>query len=286
MGHLCERMRRDMTIANYSPHTITIYLLYGKLFAKHFMRSPEEMGTEEIKAFLLHCFEVKHYSFSSYRQCYAALKYLYTITLGRPFEVERLQFPRQETRLPVVLSGTEVEALFDATHDLRFRTIFQTLYATGLRVSEVCRLEVADIDSQRMMVRVRQGKGNTDRYVPLSPKLLALLRAYYRACRPQGPALFPGGISAPHVSADSVRHALRKAALDAGICKDVTPHILRHTYATHLLEAGADVTVVQKLLGHALVKTTMIYLQISQRHLNQARIPLDLLGTPDGAVLG
>lgn len=286
MGQLCEQMRRDMTLANYSPSTINNYLLYGKRFARHFMRSPAEMGAEEVKTYLLHCLEVEQCGASVFRQRVAALKFLYRITLNRPLEVETLPYPRQASRLPVVLAGTEVEALFDATRDLKYRTVFQTLYATGMRVSEVCRLEFTDIDSKRGLILVRQGKGKKDRYVPLSPKLLQVLRDYFRVYRPKGPALFPGGISATHLDPDSVRQALRKVALDAGLCKDVTPHVLRHTYATHLLEAGVDVTVVQKILGHASLHTTQMYLRVTRRHLTQTASPLDLLGTPNGHKLG
>lgn len=286
MGHLHDKMKRDLILANFAPSTITNYLLYGKRFAKHFMRSPAEMGAEEVKTYLLHCLEVEHCGASVFRQRVAALKFLYRFTLKRPLELEALPYPRQASRLPVVLSGSEVETLFEATTDLKYRTIFMTLYAGGMRVGEVCRLEFSDIDARRGLIRIRQGKGRKDRYVPLSPRLLQVLRDYYRACRPKGPALFPGRLSADHVHSDSIRQALRKAALDAGLCKDVTPHMLRHTYATHMLESGVDATVVQKVLGHAALKTTQIYLQVTLRHLTLTGSPLDLLGTPDGDVLG
>jgi integrase/recombinase XerD len=285
MGQLCERMRRDMTLANYSPHTIKNYLLYCKGFARHFMRSPAEMGAEEIKTYLLHGIQEKKWSASSCRQCHAALTFLYKTTLRRDDEVAHLPFPRKIFKLPVVLSGSEVQAIFTATRDVRFSTIFQTLYATGMRISEVLKLTVADIDSERMVIHIRQAKGNKDRYVPLSEKLLRVLRDYWRKCRLTGTLLFPGASGRP-LNPERVRHALHKVVKDAGIQKKVTPHTLRHSYATHMLECGADVVEVQKLLGHKSLDTTMVYLHISRRQVQRLTLPFDVLGTPEGEILG
>jgi site-specific recombinase XerD len=285
MGQLRDKMERDLLIANYSPKTIRNYLIYARLFAQHYMRSPAEMGEEEIKNFLLHVIQNRNISYSTYRQIYAALKFLYKVTLGRPFEVERLQFPKSGRKLPVILSGTEVQRLLGAIENPKYKAVVTTIYATGMRISEACRLKVEDIDSARMVILIRNGKGRKDRYVLLSNNLLIALRKFWLIERPKE-YLFPGNIRAKHISPESVRLVLRKAALDAGLRKDVRPHILRHTFATHMIEMGVDVTILQRLMGHASVTTTMRYLHLSTGKIHNLRVPFDLLGTPSAKVLG
>lgn len=285
MGQLRQRMTEDLKLAGYSPVTRRIYLHYTKSFVRHFMRPPAEMGEAEIRSFLLNLLEVRKLSHDSYRQCYAALKFLYTVTLRRPFEVESIPRRRGIRPLPEVLSGTEVEALFEATESLKYRTILMALYGAGLRISEACRLGVSDIDSRRMLIHVRLGKGGRDRFAMLSEKLLDALRAYWRAERPPD-LLFPGQTRDGHLSPTSVRHVLNKAKAKVGLRKRVTPHLLRHSFATHLLETGVDIAVIQALLGHRYLRSTTRYTSVSTSCIRRLKSPLDLLGTPEGAILG
>jgi site-specific recombinase XerD len=276
-------MVQDLRLAGLSPTTSRIYLHYAKDFTRHFMRSPSKMGEREIRSFLLHLLDERKLSHNSYRQCYAALKFLYEVTLGRSFEVASIPRHRGTPRLPIVLSGTEVERLLGAFHSPKHRTISMVMYAGGLRVSEACSLQVADIDSKRMLIHVREGKGGHQRCVMLSTRLLSALRTYWRQGRPLE-FLFPG--KSGHLGPEAVRTAVRRAAADAGLRKRVSPHVLRHSFATHLLETGTDLRVVQALLGHRHLQMTARYTKISTRHLQRIRSPLDLLGRPDGKVLG
>lgn len=284
MGQLRERMLEDLKLSGYSPATAQVYLHYGKEFTKHFRRSPREMGEEEVRAFLLHLLDVRRLSHDSYRQCYAALKFLYRVTLKRPFEVESLPRPRKIRRLPQVLSGTEVEALLRAFTQPKYRTLAMVMYAAGLRVSEACRLRVGDIDSPRMLLHVRQGKGGQDRTVMLSRRLLKNLRAYWKKERPRD-YLFPAART-PSLNPSSVRQVVHRAGQKAGLRKRVYPHLLRHSFATHLVEMGVDVTVIQALLGHRHLAATTRYTQVSRRHIQRLQSPLDVLGTPKGRILG
>jgi site-specific recombinase XerD len=286
MGQLQERMESDLKLAGYAAQTRKIYLLYARQFAKHFMRSPEEMGEPEIRQFLTYLVEERRISFSTYRQVRAALRLLYLQTIGRPVAVEWIPTRRRDKRLPVVLSGTEVEALLLAIHNLKYRTLITALYAGGLRISEGCRLRPDDIDAKRMVIRVEAGKGRVDRYTLLSTRLLDELRDYWRRYRLQGMWMFPGHTQAGHVSPQSVRWAFQRALVAAGIRKEVTPHVLRHSFATHMLETGVDVTVVQTVLGHASLRATTAYTHISVEHLSRTRSPLDLFGSPAARVLG
>ena len=265
MGQLRDRMVEDLKLSGYSPATAEVYLHYGKAFAKHFRRSPSEMGEKEIRAFLLHLLEVRRLSHASYRQCYAALKFMYRVTLKRPFEVESIPRPRKVRHLPNVLSGTEVEALLAAFDKPKYRSVAMVMYSAGLRISEACRLKIGDIDSKRMLLQVRQGKGGQDRSVMLSRRLLENLRRYWKQERPSE-YLFPSR-RAPHLCPASVRQVMRRAAQKAGLRKRVHPHLLRHSFATHLVEMGTDVTVIQALLGHRYLKATTCYTQVSRRHI-------------------
>jgi len=285
MGHLRDRMAEDLRLGGFSPNTVRSYLHYAKNFAKHFMRSPADMGAAQVRCYLLHLLDKRKLSHTAYRQSYAALKFLYTVTLGRAFEVQWIPRPRKKRTLPVVLSGTEVQALLGSIESFKYRMVAMVMYAAGLRISEACRLRPEDIDSKRMLIHVRQGKGGKDRYVMLSRQLLNALRAYWRECRPPE-YLFPGARNAGHLSREAVRLTLRRAAARAGLRKDVTPHMLRHSFATHLLETGTDVTVIKALLGHNDIKTTSLYTSVSTRHIQGLRSPLDLLGTLAGKVLG
>jgi len=216
----------------------------------------------------------------------AGLKFLYTVTLGRPEEVAGIPWPRVRRPLPDVLSGSEVERLLAAVELCKHRMVLMAAYGAGLRVSEACSLSVGDIDSVRGVIHVRDGKGGRDRFVVLAGRLLLALREYWRIERPSGSRLFPGRKSGGCVSPESVRRALHKAVAACGLTKKVTVHALRHAFATHLLEGGTDLRTIQILLGHNSIRTTVGYLHISAARIARTKSPLDLLGTPEGAVLG
>jgi len=286
MGQLRNRMQADLKIGGYSPSTQKVYLLYARQFAAHFMRSPAEMGADEIRQFLLHLLEERKISRETLRQVRSALRFLYRVTLNRPIDVEWLPPPRRQKRLPVVLSGSEVQALLDAVQAPNHRAILMSMYAGGLRISEACRLRVEDIDSKRMVIHIRNAKGAADRYTFLAERLLHDLRDYWLRTRPSGGWMFPGRTASRHLSTESVRKVFRKTVAAAGIKKTVTPHVLRHSFATHLLECGTDVTVVQAVLGHSSLRATEVYTHVSLEHIARTRSPLDVLGTPAARILG
>ena len=286
MGKLRDRMVQDLKLAGYSPVTARVYLQWITAFTRHFMRSPDEMGEEEIRSYLLHLLDERKLSHSSYRQAYAALKFLYTTTLKRPFEVHWIPRRRRQPRpLPKVLAGSEVRAVIRAIVDFKYQVLVMAIYGAGLRVTEACRLRVDDIDALRMLMHVRHGKGGKDRYVMLSERLLQALRQYWKKQRP-GDLFFPGATELGHLSPESVRRVLRLAAAKAGLEKNVTPHLLRHSFATHLLETGTDLAIIQALLGHRYLESTAGYTHISSRVLRRVQSPLDVLGTPAGQLLG
>lgn len=241
------------------------------------------MGERELRRYFLYLLEDKQVSHNTYRQAYSGLKFLYTVTLRRRFEIPCLSRNRRPRYLPDVLSGSELRRLFEAFRSPKYRMAAMTMYGAGLRVSEVCRLRPGDIDAQRMMLHVRLGKGSKDRFVTLSRRLLRALRAYWQECRP-GDYFFPGR-DGGHIRRESVRRALHRAACDAGLRKRVTPHLLRHCFATHLLETGTDIAVIQVLLGHTRVDTARNYAKVSNHLLGRVRLPLDLLEKPEGRVL-
>jgi site-specific recombinase XerD len=280
-------MAIDLQLAGYSPSTCRVYLIHARRFVAHFRRPPGQMGADQIRQFLFHLIENHGASRQTVRQVRAALRFLYTVTLNRPAEVAWLPPARQLKQLPVVLSGTEVTGLLQAVRHLMVRTILMTMYAGGLRITEACRLLPQDIDSKRMLIHVRCGKGGVDRYTVLSRRLLVYLRDYWRRYRPNlGGYLFPGATKLRHACPDTVRKVFRKALRDAGIQKDVTPHVLRHCFATHLLECGHDITVVQALLGHRSLRATQRYVRVSADLVARTSSPLDVLGTDRAAVLG
>jgi len=276
MGRLRDRMDEDLRLRGYADSTRKIYLLYARLFVARCMKPPQEITEPEVRAFLLHLIEERGVSRTTYRQYLAAIKFLFTVTLGRPWLVERLRPQRRERRLPEVMSPEEVAALLDAAEGLRFRTVFALMYAAGLRISEACRLRIEDVDSKRMLIRVRRGKGNKDREVMLSMRLLEMLREYWRQARPAS-YFFPSPGAAGHLDPATVRERFRRARLAAGVTRRVTPHALRHSFATHLLDDGTDIAVTARLLGHASVRTTAIYTHVTTRLISRTRSPLDLL---------
>jgi integrase/recombinase XerD len=271
-------MLEELQRRNYSQETTRAYLFAVRDFARYFHRSPEELGPEQIRQYQLHLFHVKKLAPHSVAQRTAALRFLFVKTLKRPYTPEHIPFPKVPLRLPTVLSPEEVTGLIDAAPNLLYRTILMTLYSTGVRRAELVQLKVTDIDKELMLVHIRQGKGRRDRNVPLSPKLLEALREYWRWMRP-ATYLFPGVVNGLRVDAPAsdkiVWHACRVAAQRAGITKHVHPHTLRHSFATHLLEAGADLRTIQVLLGHADIRDTAVYLHLSRKHLQAVANPLD-----------
>src|SRR5436305_1535727 len=248
MTPLRRRMIDDMQLRNLAPRTIKAYVSRVGTFARHFGRSPEALGPDDVRAYLLYLVQEKHVSWTVYNQTVAALKFLYEVTLERSGVLQRIRCPKQPKKLPVVLSTDETARFFAAILGVKHRAILMTAYAAGLRVSEVVSLRPDDIDSQRMVIRVRQGKGRKDRYVMLSPRLLTLLREYWKAARPT-PWLFPGQVPGQPLVAGSVRRICAQASQAADLGKHVTVHTLRHSFATHLLEAGTALRTIQVLLG-------------------------------------
>jgi integrase/recombinase XerD len=281
MTPLRQRMIEDMKLRNFAPRTVQAYVARVATFARHFGRSPEALGRDEVRSYLLHLVHEKHVCWSTYNQTVAGLRFLYEVTLDREGVLVHIACPKQPKKLPVVLSLEEVARLFAAISGLKHRAILMTAYAAGLRISEVVALRVDDIDSQRMVLRVRQGKGRKDRYVMLSPRLLALLREYWKAARP-AEWLFPGDIPGQHLTASTVHRVCVQAARDAGLGKHVTVHTLRHSFATHLLEAGTDIRTIQVLLGHRNLKSTAIYTHVSPIAVETTQSPLDRLGPLPG----
>ncbi len=286
MTVLRKRMEADLKLRNLSANTQVRYLGCVRKLAAYYMRSPAELTEDEVRGFLLHLREEKKVGPSTQKVYVAAFKFLYGTTLGTPEVVRSLWAPKVPKKLPVVLSGSEVDGLLSAIHSLEYRAVLMTAYGGGLRISEACGLHPEDIDSRRMLVRIRHGKGDHERYVMLSRRLLVVLREYWKAARPPGPWLFPGRDPGRHVSKDSVRKALKAAAVQCGLTKRATPHTLRHSFATHLHESGTDIRTIQVLLGHRSIRTTQLYAQVSTAHIARTTSPLDLLGTEEGEVLG
>jgi len=276
MTPLRQRMLDDMRLRNFSPCTQKAYLMAVQMFARHFGRSPEKISHEEIRQYLIHLIHERKVAWSTYNIARCGLKFLYEVTLGQQGMLQGLPCPKEPKRLPVVLTFDEVARFFDACDNQKYRTLFICAYAGGLRVSEVAHLRVQDIDSQRMLIHIRQGKGWRDRYVPLSPHLLETLRTYWRRFQP-AEWLFPGHPKSRPITMGSVMRYCRWMSQASGLNKRVTIHALRHSYATHLLEAGTDLRTIQLLLGHRNLKTTAIYTHVSSQRLAATPSPLDLL---------
>jgi integrase/recombinase XerD len=273
---LRRRMIEDMKLRNFAPRTIQVYVERVASFAKHFGKSPHHLGAAEVRAYLLFLVQEKHASWSYYNQALCALRFLYRVTLGKEWVLDGVVCPKQQKKLPVVLSPSEVVQFFQAITNLKHRAMLMTAYAAGLRVSEVAALRVDDIDSRRMVIRVRQAKGRKDRYVMLSPRLLAILREYWRAIRPTQ-NLFPGNAPERPICTRTVQQACRDASQAAGLSKRVTVHTLRHSFATHLLESGSNIRIIQLLLGHRSLRTTAVYTHVSAAALEATTSPLDRL---------
>jgi integrase/recombinase XerD len=280
MTSLRQRMTEDMQVRNLALNTQTCYVQQVSLFARHFDKSPELLGPEDIRTYQVYLTNEKKLAPGSVLIAVAALRFLYKVSLKKDWSFEdAIPAPKKPQRLPVVLSPEEVLHFLSCVGSSKHQAILTTCYAAGLRISETIRLKPADIDSKRMVIRVEQGKGQKDRYVMLSPRLLETLRSYFRAVRPQG-WLFEGDVSGQPINVSSVQQACHKARRLSGIRKPITPHSLRHGFAVHLLESGTNVRTIQLLLGHRSLATTARYLRIATSKVCSTSSPLDLLPHP------
>ena len=280
MTPLRQRMIEDMQVRNLALNTQTSYVRQVSLFAHYFNKSPEELGPEDIRAYQVYLTNEKKLAPGTVLIAVAALRFLYKICLKRDWTFEDLiPAPKKPQKLPVVLSPEEVLQFLGCIKNTEHRTILTTCYAAGLRISEAVHLKPSDIDSQRMVVRVEQGKGQKDRYVMLSPKLLETLRSYWRVIRPKQ-WLFEGDTAGQPITRSAVEQACQKARRLSGIGKPISPHSMRHAFAVHLLESGTDVRTIQLLLGHRSLSTTARYLRIATSKVCSTSSPLDLLPHP------
>ncbi len=282
MTHLQKTMLEELQRRNLSKLTAESYLRAVKEFAEYYNRPPDQLGPEEIRKYQAHLFTDRKLDANTVCQHLSALRFFFIKTLKRRWTVEETPYPKRAIRLPDVLSREEVERLIDSADSPLHRIWLLTLYATGMRREELVQLKVCNIDSERMLIHIQQGKGKQDRDVMLSPRLLEELRRYWRGAGPKPKTyLFPGGgrahASDVPMSAKSFFHAVKHASTRAGIRKRVHPHTLRHCFATHLLESGTDLRTIQRLLGHADLKTTSRYLHLSEVRLKATSSPLDAL---------
>ena len=271
-----RRMAEDMAIRNYADATIDSYTYHVAKFADFIGKPLDHVDPEDIRSFQLYMIKERKLGWSSFNQAVCGLRFLYRVTIPRSWPVIMIPFGKRPKKLPTVLSREEVEALLQCTPNLKHRTFLLTLYAAGLRVSEAAALQIPDIDSRRMQLRINQGKGNKTRFVPMSPRLLEALRAYWLVYRPSQ-FLFPGKYSDRPYAGTSIQKAIKRSAAKAKIRKRVTPHVLRHSYATGLLEAGVDILTISRLLGHSSFTTTMVYLHVRRPHLDSVPSPADWL---------
>jgi len=278
MTPLRQRFIDDLRLRNYAARTIETYVGRIVAFARHFGRSPDLLGPEEVRTFQLHMLERK-VSWSSFNQAVCALRFLYGTTLGRPEQLPLIPYGKRPKTLPSVLAPQEVLRLIAAAPTPRDRLFLQVAYGCGLRLSELIHLQITDIDSARRVIHVRQGKGAKDRLVPLSPRLLHELRDYWRIDRPR-PWLFPGDQPGQPISGSNMQRRFGQLVQRVGLTKHCSLHTLRHSYATHLLEAGVDLLTLKTLLGHKTLETTTRYLHVNTQRLQQTPSLLDLLVVP------
>jgi site-specific recombinase XerD len=281
-------MLEELQRRNYSENTTRSYIRTVEDFAQRFNLPPDRLGPQHIREYQAELFQKRKLSPNTVAIRLAALRFFYTKTLRKAWSIAETPYPKKALRMPPILSQEEVAQLIDAARTPGHHTLLMTLYATGIRNAELTRLKVSDIDSQRMVIHIQGGKGRRDRDVMLSLKLLDELRAHWHRLRRKPSVwLFPGNRNQSGdqpIDTKTVWHACHKAAQQAGIQKKVHPHTLRHCFATHLLEAGADLRTIQILLGHRDLKETTLYLHLSQRHLHATASPLDSLQLKDRSV--
>jgi integrase/recombinase XerD len=276
MGKLKERMLMEMELRNFSDKTIKAYLGHMVSYTRKFGKSPAELGDDEIRQYLHYLLKERKASWSNINIAYCSLKFFYTKVLHRSWNVDHIPRPKKEKRLPNVLSYSELDQLFGIITNMKHRVIFKTAYAGGLRVGEVSRLKVSDIDSGRMVIRIDQGKGKKDRYTILSQQLLPDLRSYWREYRPTS-WLFFGRDKQRPINTGTIQRVFKTACQKAGITKPVTPHVLRHSFATHFLEEGGNLIKLQQLLGHRYLQTTLTYVHIQNRDFRKVFSPFDCM---------
>jgi site-specific recombinase XerD len=279
MGEFQDRMDGDLRLRGLSEVTRAEYLRCARQFVAHYHVSPELLGAEDVRCYLLRLIEDLHFSPSNMKIHIAAIKFLYNVTLDRAQVVEKVKFPKVPLKLLDIPSPSEVAAVLSELQSPVYRALLCCAYGAGLRVSEACNLCVGDIDSTRMVIIVRNGKGGRDRYAMLSPVLLDALRTYYRQVRPPQPYLFQGKVAGKPVPVEGVQTALRMALGRSGVSKRITPHSLRHAFATHSLESGTDLRVIQVLLGHANIRSTVRYVHVSTATIAKTRSPLDAIAS-------
>ena len=280
MSKLHDKMLQDMQLRGFSPNTQRTYLNNLRHFEKFFQISAKQLNQEYLRNYLLHLITVKKVSGEYVDSVYSALKFFYEKTLGRTWNITQIPRLKRTLKLPVVLSRNEIKQLLAVTSNLKFKAMFMSAYAAGLRVSEIAHLKISDIDSENKQILVRQGKGNIDRYTLLSPVHLETLRQYYRVYRPKE-WLFPGKLPGEPLRTRAIQDAFLKMRIKAGIDKKASIHSLRHSFATHLMENGTDIVRIQRLMGHANIRTTMLYLQVAKVKLLEVKSPLDLLNEKD-----
>ena len=280
MTPLRQRMIEDMQLRNFATTTQRSYIHYVADFAKHFHRSPQDLDLEAVRQYQLYLTQERKLSPQSINTFVSAVQFLYLVTLEMHWEKHDFPRARLEEKLPVVLAPDEVQRFLDQVTGVKHRAVLLTCYGAGVRISEAVSLKPSNIDSHRMLIRVEHGKGGKDRYAMLSPCLLEILRAYWRILRPSGPWLFPSWRPHLHLTAGAVQTVCREAWQRSGLGKRVTPHMLRHSFATHLLERGVDTRVIQALLGHSRIDTTARYIAVSPATLSATASPLDQLLKP------
>ena len=279
MTDLRQKMIRDMQLRRFAEKTQKAYLIAVTSLAKHYRQSPDQISEEKVGDYLLYILNERKLAWKTCNQQAAGITFFFRTTMGKPKTYFSIPKRKQEHRLPEVLSFEELERLFLSVKNLKHRLLLMTAYGGGLRLGEVLRLKVRDIDSDRMTLRVEKGKGGRDRYTLLSEKLLTELRRYWRLTRPKE-YLFPGRQGDKPLDATSLQKVFVSARKKAGITKPGGIHLLRHSFATHLLEKGTDIRTIQVLLGHRHIQTTLPYLRVSRKHIAGTSSPLDLLTTP------
>ena len=269
---LRRRMIEDMRLRNHSEQTIKAYVWHAEKFCKHFKKSAEYLGFEEVRSYLVYLREVEWAAISHFKQAVAGLRFLYKYTLGKEWIKDRIRYPKVVKSLPRIATKEEVSTFLDAVDHRECRMVLRLIYATGLRLMEALTLKVTDIDSTQICIHVRAGKGAKERRAILSPKLLEELRGYYKVYRPEL-YLFPGE-SHGHLGESGLHNACKRASAKIKREPPITPHVLRHAFASHMLENGTDIRVVQELLGHESLKTTLIYTHVSTKLFRQLKDPL------------
>lgn len=274
MVQIRDRFIRDLKNRGMSPNTVSQYIYCVQNFFNHIKLLPNKVSVDDINQFQLHLADERKVASSTINVYVFALRFFFLVTLKKPWKIETIPYHRTGRRLPEVLSVPELSLLFKSISNIKHLAILMTIYSGGLRVSEALHLQASDIDSDRMVIRIDQGKGHKDRYVPLSETLLPVLRTYWKHVRPQN-WLFEGQDPQKPLNRSSVEKVFNKKKKESGITKNVTVHSLRHSFATHLMERGVDIRTIQQLLGHRNLSSTMIYTHVAKNYINLAGSPLD-----------